>query len=142
VDTVHCRVHYPGKGSYPEEVLFGEKGCLCCIWHTYKKEKFLGRDYQKRRGLLERGERSSGGWLSGARSPLYAYITLPFKYETDNELGNIYWRIDLRPGKTLILKKFKIFFGGGSLSFLDKILRVFQVLQMDATLPTSVAECR
>jgi len=32
-------------GGYPEEIVFGERECLCCIQHRHKK--FLARGYPK-----------------------------------------------------------------------------------------------
>jgi len=36
VPTVHSCVCYPWSGGYPDEVLFGERWCLCCVRHEQK----------------------------------------------------------------------------------------------------------
>jgi len=42
-------LRYLGSGGYLG-VLFGERGCLCCVLQRDKK-KILGRGYQKREGF-------------------------------------------------------------------------------------------
>jgi len=37
VPADHCRVRCPESGGYlGRRVLFGNKGCLCCVWHRHK----------------------------------------------------------------------------------------------------------
>jgi len=43
VHTVHYFVSYPEGKGYPGKVLFGEKGCLCCVQHRHKNENSLGK---------------------------------------------------------------------------------------------------
>jgi len=44
-------------------VLFGKKGCLCCVQHRHKKDKFLGRAYPKGMGYWG-GSRERVAWES------------------------------------------------------------------------------
>jgi len=60
VSTVHCCIYYPGR------ILFGERECLCCIQHRYKKENSTG-------GVTQRWGSFGGGQLSGAPSPFYMH---------------------------------------------------------------------
>jgi len=39
VPTFHCCIRYSWKGGYPGgEVLFGDRGCLCCVQQRHRKK--------------------------------------------------------------------------------------------------------